>query len=80
MPEHKQITVSKLEPGQSGKVIDIQGGAGMIARLAALGIRPGRTVTKISSMLWRGPVTIQTGGTRLAIGHGMASRIIVEPE
>lgn len=80
MPEHKQITVSKLKPGQSGKVIDIQGGAGMIARLSALGIRPGRMVTKVSSMMWRGPVTIQTGGTRLAIGHGMASRIMVEPE
>ena len=35
-------------------------------------------VTKISSMLFRGPVTLRVGNAQVAIGFGMANRIIVE--
>ena len=66
-----------MEAGQSGTVVQIEGGRGLISRLSALGVRPGRRVTKLSSMLMRGPVTIQIGNTQLAIGFGMAKRIIV---
>ena len=68
----------QMQSGQSGKVVEIQGGHGMVSRLNALGIRPGKRITKVSSMLMRGPVTIQSGSTRVAIGFGMASRMIVE--
>ena len=80
MPEGKKMPVSKMESGRSGKVVQIQGGQGIISRLAALGIREGRKITKVSSMLMRGPVTIQSGNTRIAIGYGMANKIIVEPD
>ncbi len=66
--------------GQSGRVMQIDGGIGMVNRLNALGIRPGKKITKVSSMMMRGPVTVQLGGTRLAIGFGMANRILVEIE
>ena len=69
-----------MRTGQSGKVVQILGGRAMIDRLSALGIRPGQRVTKVSSMLMRGPVTIQLGGAQVAIGFGMASKIIVEPD
>jgi ferrous iron transport protein A len=52
----------------------------MVSRLNALGIRPGKRITKVSSMLMRGPVTIQSGSTQVAIGFGMANKIIVEVE
>jgi ferrous iron transport protein A len=52
----------------------------MVNRLNALGIRPGKKITKVNSMLMRGPVTVQLGSTRLAIGFGMANRILVEIE
>jgi len=45
-----------------------------------LGIRPGKKITKISSMLMRGPVTVQAGHTQIAIGFGMANKIFVELE
>ena len=80
MPGNKHIAVSKMKPGQTGKIIEIQGGQGLSARLSALGIIPGRKLTKISEMLMRGPVTVQTGSTQVAIGHGMADKIIVEPD
>ncbi len=79
MPDEKQIPLSRMETGQSGIVVQIQGGRGLINRLSALGIRPGQIVTKVSSMFMRGPVTIQVGNAQVAIGFGMANKIIVEP-
>ena len=78
MGDGEQMSLSYLEEGQSGRVVKIQGGHGMINRLSALGIRPAQRVTKISSMFMRGPVTIQVGNAQVAIGFGMAKRIIVE--
>ncbi len=80
MSAGRLITLRQMQSGQSGKIVDIQGGHGPVNRLSALGIRPGMRITKVSSMLMRGPITIQAGQTRLAIGFGMAQRIIVEME
>ena len=67
-----------MEAGQTGMVIQILGGRGLNRRLEAMGIRPGKEVTKISSMLFRGPVTFRTNHTQVAIGFGMANKILVE--
>ena len=80
MVEKRQVNLRQMYPGQSGRVRLIDGGIGMVNRLNALGIRPGKKITKVSSMMMRGPVTVQMGSTRLAIGFGMANRIIVELE
>jgi ferrous iron transport protein A len=78
MPDSKQISLVRMQAGQSGKVVEIQGGYGMVNRLSALGIRPGKKITKVSAMLMRGPVTIQVDRAQVAVGFGMANRIIVE--
>ena len=78
MSDSKQMTLRQMQTGQSGILVQIQGGRGLINRLSALGIRPGKRITKVSSMLMRGPVTIQSGNTQVAVGFGMANRIIVE--
>jgi len=67
-----------MEIGQTGTVIGILGGRGLMRRLEALDIRPGKKVTKVSSTLFRGPVTLRVDNAQLAIGFGMANRIIVE--
>ena len=78
MTEVRLITLRQLGAGQSGVVANIEGGHGLVNRLNALGIRPGKRITKVSSMLMRGPVTIQVGNAQVAIGFGMANRIIVK--
>ncbi len=78
MPDVKIVTLRQMQSGQSGKVVEIQGGHGLVNRLNALGMRPGKKITKVSSMLMRGPVTLQSGNTRIAVGFGMANKIIVE--
>ena len=77
-PEGKQITLTRMQTGQSGIMVQIQGGHGLVNRLDALGIRPGKRITKVGSMFMRGPVTVQVDRAQVAVGFGMASRIIVE--
>jgi ferrous iron transport protein A len=78
MTERKYVPLTMLRAGQSGKIVGIQGGPGLINRLNALGIRLGKRLTKVSSMLMRGPVTVQVGGAQVAMGFGMARRVIIE--
>jgi len=80
MPYRNIITLTRMQTGQSGRVVEIQGGFGVVERLNALGIIPGKRITKISSMLARGPVAIQVDRAQLAVGYGMANKIIVQPD
>lgn len=72
------IPLTRMGSGKKGKVIEIQGGRGLIARLDAMGIRPGVSITKVSGQIMRGPVLVSVGNTQIAIGFGMASRVLVE--
>ena len=78
MTDDKLVTLRQMWAGHSGVVAYIEGGHGLVNRLNALGIRPGKRITKVSSMLMRGPVTIQLGNAQVAIGFGMANKIIVK--
>ena len=79
MSENTGIPLIQLDTGQSGVVTQIDGGHSLINRLGAMGIIPGRKITKVSSMFMRGPVTIQVANTQLAIDFGMARRIFIKP-
>lgn len=76
----KTTPLTLLRTDQSGKVAAIQGGYGLTRRLEAIGIRVGQKIRKISSQFMRGPVTIRVGHTCLALGHGLAGKILVEIE
>jgi Fe2+ transport system protein FeoA len=87
--EKRQVTVCQMRPGQSGTIVQIlegyghqrgrgHGCHGLAGRLQALGVRPGKRITKLSGMFMRGPVTLQVGQAQLAIGYGMAGKILVE--
>lgn len=80
MSDGKLITLRQMQSGQSGRVVRIDGGHGLVNRLNSLGIRSGKKITKVSAMLLRGPVTIQADSAQVAIGFGMAGKIIVELE
>jgi ferrous iron transport protein A len=77
-PDEGQTTLARMRAGQSGTVVQLQGGHGLVNRLGALGIIPGKRITKISAALMRGPVTVEVDRARVAIGFGMASRIVVQ--
>jgi ferrous iron transport protein A len=78
MYQNEQLTLAQMRTGQTGAVVEVLGGHGLIRRLDALGIRPGKKVTKLSSTLFRGPVILRVNNTQVAVGFGMARKIIVE--
>ena len=72
------VDLTKMKVGESGTVVSLEGGGGFIQRLQNLGIRPGSKITKVNAHFWRGPVTIQAGGSNVALGFGMASKVMIE--
>jgi ferrous iron transport protein A len=80
MTYKKLLTLNQLKFGQTGTVVQIIGGRGLMARLNAMGVRPGKKITKVSALLFKGPVTLRLDGAQIAIGFGMANRIMVEVE
>lgn len=72
------MTLNQLNKGEMAKVVDFKGGYGFIEKLNALGITKGKKITKISGSFLGGPVTVTVGQAKLAVGNGMAEKIIVE--
>ena len=75
-----KVDLTQMRPGESGVIIEVQGGCGMTRRVQSMGVRPGKRIAKISSHFWRGPQTIQVDNAQIAIGYGMAKRIMVQVE
>jgi ferrous iron transport protein A len=73
-----KLSLVELKENEVGKVVEILGGCGLHQKLDALGIRVGVELKKISSVVARGPVIVEVGNTKIALGYGMARKIIVE--
>jgi Fe2+ transport system protein A len=72
-----RIPLTALKKGEKAIIVSHKGGRGFENRMSSLGLRPNAVIKKISSQLFRGPVTIQIGNSQVAIGYGMANRILV---
>lgn len=48
-------------------------------KLGALGLREGTTINMVSAQPFHGPIVIRVGTTDLALGYGMARKILVRP-
>lgn len=74
----KKLTLHQLNEDQAGTVVEINGGCGLEQKLNNLGVRPGKEIVKINDSFIGGPVTVQVDQAKVAIGHGMAEKIVVE--
>ncbi|MBN1388674.1 MAG: ferrous iron transport protein A [Bacteroidales bacterium] len=72
------IALTNMPVGKKGIIKDIDGGYGITHNLDVMGIHTGIEVTKVSKQWMRGPVTIRIGNNEIALGYGMATRIMVE--
>jgi ferrous iron transport protein A len=70
-------TLDKIRAGQSVKVAQIAAGQAATLQLAQLGIRSGATLVVRRSAPLGGPVMVESGGSTVAIGRGMARKVIV---
>ena len=57
--------------GESVEILSVDGGAGAHRKLANLGLAPGQTV-EIVTRQPGGPVLLAVGGSRVAVGFGLA--------
>lgn len=70
--------LTQITSGETVRVVEINGGHRFRERVDAIGLRVGSRIIKLSAQVLSGPVTIKIGSTKLAIGHSMAKKILVD--
>jgi len=76
--EPSALTLDHIKAGQEVKVAEIVAGQSATRQLAELGIRAGTTLTVRRSAPMGGPVLVDSGGSMVAIGRGMARKVSVQ--
>ncbi|MDD3640637.1 MAG: FeoA family protein [Atribacterota bacterium] len=74
------ISLTDVKSGSSVKVVRIRGGLSVRQRLSCLGIHPGDTILLQKCGFMRGPVLVNIHGNQVALGRGIAAKILVEVE
>ena len=72
----KRFCLTDALAGDSLRVCAIDAGRKLNSRLAALGILPGIRL-RVSETSASGQIVLFVGQSRIAIGHGMANKILV---
>ena len=63
--------------GKVIQIIKIEGGKSFQDKAESLGLRIGVKVNKLSTQVMSGPITLQVGNSKIALGRGMAQKIFV---
>jgi len=69
------MMLSQLGIGEMARIVAIEGGRGLRQKLFLRGLFEGKVVRIISNY---GPVTLEVDRSVVAIGRGMAQKIVVE--
>lgn len=75
---NRRLTLNTINPGEKVKIIGIAGGWSGHERLTGLGFRPGLIVEMVAVHPFRGPMVVRMDNTQIAIGRGLARKVIVE--
>jgi ferrous iron transport protein A len=70
--------LERLPKGARARILEVDGGIGVVRKLDGIGLRAGKEVRKVSSQLMAGPVTVLVDGRQVAMGRGIARRVRVE--
>ncbi|MEM1566567.1 MAG: FeoA family protein [Candidatus Bathyarchaeia archaeon] len=77
--EEELCTLTDLAEGGRGIIVKTQGGFGLVRRLAEMGLTPSTEVKLLKKGSFGGPVEVEVRGVTLALGHGVASKVLVKP-
>jgi Fe2+ transport system protein FeoA len=72
------MPLAMASAGEKIRIVKFASGRGMCQRLSSMGLNVGSEI-EIAKKGFQGPLLIEAGDTRLAIGAGMAHKIIVTP-
>lgn len=68
-------SLDEVEEGKKVRIVKILGGYGLIRRLVSLGLTIGVELFIINN---QGPIIIKVGDSNIAIGRGIAKKVLVE--
>ena len=71
------IPLAQLDTHQKGAVAELNGGRGFVSRLATLGFTLGAPLKMVQNFGF-GPIIVLVRDTRIALGRGEASKILVQ--
>jgi ferrous iron transport protein A len=77
LPDNGHLPLTMISPGQSVKLVQILAGRRLRHRLTELGLTPGVELTVMQDQ--GGPMLVSVYNSRLALGRGMAQKILVNP-
>jgi ferrous iron transport protein A len=77
MEEMTLKPLSQVREGRTVMIIRIDAGCGLNNRLAAMGLLP-RVQIKVVNNHHPGPFVIDLKGSKMALGRGMANKIMVQ--
>jgi len=73
----QKIPLAMVSSGKVVTVAEIRAGRGLLRRLADMGLTLGTTLKVINNPM-TGPIIAEVKGSRLALGYGIAQKIMVE--
>lgn len=74
----QSLTLDQIKKDKQVTVVEIEGGWKARQRLNQMGIHPNDRILVKRSSAMGGPILIQIHGTEVAIGRGMARKIVIK--
>lgn len=71
-------SLAEIRPRKSVKIVRITGGKNARMVLGQLGVGVGSEVKVLRNAPFAGPILLENNGTSVAIGRGIAAKIMVE--
>ena len=71
--------LSNAKTGSKLTFISVNGGMGVMRKLTDMGLIPGEKI-KVLHNTGHGQVTVHIKGSKVALGHGLAQKIVVREE
>ncbi|MEM0358364.1 MAG: FeoA family protein [Candidatus Bathyarchaeia archaeon] len=77
--DEELCALTELAEGEKGVIVKAIGGFGLVRRLAEMGLTPGTEVKLVKKGSFGGPIEVEVRGVALALGRGVASKVLVKP-
>ena len=72
------MTLMQVKNGQTVKIVSFKGGMGLEHKLRQLGLVPGDRAKVLRHAPLGGPILVEVDGRSIALGRGVASKVVVE--
>ena len=78
MEVRDKMTLIQVQTGQTVRIMSFNGGEGLERKLRQLGLVPGDNARVLRHAPLGGPVLVEVDGRSIALGRGVASKVVVE--